>query len=76
MTAPASNPQVTASVWAADLPRDAVTPPASLWQRFLVYYARARDRRELQCLGDHLLRDIGVTRDQLPASEPRRSHRL
>jgi uncharacterized protein YjiS (DUF1127 family) len=31
-------------------------------QRILTWHERARQRRQLECLSDHMLRDIGLTR--------------
>jgi uncharacterized protein YjiS (DUF1127 family) len=33
----------------------------------LVWYQRARERRQLECLSDHMLRDIGLSRADVMA---------
>ncbi|HTZ80421.1 MAG TPA: DUF1127 domain-containing protein [Stellaceae bacterium] len=51
---------------------DLRAPEKSLWSVFCAYYTRARDRRYLEALDDHALRDIGLSRDQIgrPFWEP------
>jgi len=36
-----------------------------LWRQFLAYYTRTQDRSHLRELDDRMLRDIGLTREQV-----------
>ena len=59
--------------------RDLVAPCAEAWscvpraiELLLVWQQRSRDRRQLEALNDHMLRDIGLTRADVfaEASKP------
>ena len=41
-------------------------------QRVLTWNERARQRRQLECLSDHMLRDIGLTRADVLAEATKR----
>jgi len=41
-------------------------------QRALTWHERARQRRHLECLSDHMLRDIGLTRADVLAEATKR----
>jgi uncharacterized protein YjiS (DUF1127 family) len=41
-------------------------------QRVLTWHERARQRRALECLSDHMLRDIGLTRTDVLAEATKR----
>ena len=41
-------------------------------QRVLTWHERARQRRQLECLSDHMLRDIGLTRADVLAEATKR----
>jgi uncharacterized protein YjiS (DUF1127 family) len=41
-------------------------------QRVLTWHERARQRRALECLSDHMLRDIGLTRADVLAEATKR----
>ena len=41
-------------------------------QRILTWHERARQRRQLECLSDHMLRDIGLTRADVLAEATKR----
>jgi uncharacterized protein YjiS (DUF1127 family) len=41
-------------------------------KRVLTWHERARQRRQLECLSDHMLRDIGLTRADVLAEATKR----
>jgi uncharacterized protein YjiS (DUF1127 family) len=41
-------------------------------RRILTWHERARQRRALECLSDHMLRDIGLTRADVLAEATKR----
>ena len=52
------------AIRAARFPESPPASPARLLRRFVFCVARWRQRRDLADLDEHLLRDIGVTREQ------------
>lgn len=40
------------------------TPRNSLWRKVKIAFAMHRERCELACLDDHILADLGLTRQQ------------
>ena len=57
-----------ATYWPLTIPDHGPDAPRhSLWQTVKTWYFRARERQALAELDEHLLRDCGITREQVRA---------